>query len=111
MLETMVAMMVLSLVATSAVAGLSGARTLGAGIEAHSIAENIGRNQMEYVFSLPFQEPTSVYPSIADLRPGYGVSAVAEEFIPGDSNIEKLVVTVTGQGRNILVLETLRARE
>jgi hypothetical protein len=65
---------------------------------------------MEYIFSLPFQAPPSSYPSVT-VPAGYGVTAVGQQYVPGDVDIEKLVVVVNQGARELLVLETLRTRE
>jgi hypothetical protein len=41
---------------------------------------------------------------------GYTVSAVAEEYIVGDPNVAKIIVTASRGGDDVLTLETLRAK-
>jgi len=110
MLETVIAVAVLGLVGTAVLAGLSTTQSSGAKTEGQSVAENIARNQMEHIFALPFQDPPSTY-SVVATPAGYGVTAQALQYVPGDVNIEKLVVTVTRGAQELLVLETLRTRE
>lgn len=87
--------------------GLSTSHTASAVTKEQSLAENIARNQMEYVFSLPYSAPTSTYPSVA-APAGYTVTALAGEYIVGDPNIEKVMVTVQHSGVTVLTLESLR---
>ena len=61
LLETVIAVMVFSMVGTAVMAGLNTAYMSGTKIEAQSAAENIARNQMESVFSLPYQAPGSTH--------------------------------------------------
>ena len=110
MVETVVAVIAFSLVGSAVLVGLSTAHSSASRTDRQSIGENVGRNQMEYIFSLPYQSPPHTYPSVS-APPGYMVTAAAEEFVMGDPNIEKLNVTVSRDGGNILVLETLRARD
>ena len=110
MLEMVVAVMVYTLVGSAVMAGLSTTYLSGARTEDQSVAESLGRSQMEYVFSLPYQDPVSTYPSIAP-PPGYGVSALAEEYLAGIATVERVVVTVSHDGSDILVMETLRTKE
>ncbi|MBF8268044.1 MAG: hypothetical protein HW388_1552 [Dehalococcoidia bacterium] len=110
MMEMVVAVMVYTLVGSAVLAGLSATYISGARSRDQSVAESLGRSQMEYVFSLPYQDPVSTYPSIAP-PPGYGVSALAEEYLSSIATIEKVVVTVSHDGSDILVLETLRTKE
>ena len=66
---------------------------------------------MEYVFSLPYQNHLSApYPTIV-APSGYSVTVVTKEFKVGDTDIEKIIVNVLRGSKNILLLETLRARE
>lgn len=109
LMETVMAVMAFTLVGTAALVGLSTTQISGAKTEDQSIAENLARNQMEHVFSLPYQDPPSSYPSVA-APPGYSVATAATEFVAGDVRIEKIVVTVTHGGQGVLTLETLRAK-
>ncbi len=108
MLEAFIAVLTFSMVGMAVLVGLQTVHTSGFRTETQSTAENIARNQMEYVFSLPYQEPPSSYPTIS-VPQGYVVTCEAEEYVLGDPNLEKVVVTVTFSGREELVLETLRS--
>ena len=57
MLETVVAVVIFTLVGTAVLAALSTAHTSGARTESQSIAENLARNQMEDAFCRAYQEP------------------------------------------------------
>lgn len=109
LIETVVAVLVFSLVGTAVLSGLSTTHISGAKTERQSVAENIVRNQLEHMFSRPYQEPPSSYPTIT-VPEGYGVTCTAEEYVLGDPDVEKVVVTVTFNGREVLVLETLRSK-
>ena len=108
--EAVVSITVFTLVGSGVLAAVSTTQIAGAQVERQSIGENIARNQMEQVFSLPYRDPPSTYPAIATSS-GYGVSAAAEEYVVGDPNIEKVVVRVTHESEEVLVLETMRAKE
>lgn len=109
LMETVIAVMVFALVGTAVLSGVSTAHTSGATTERQSTAENIARNQMEYAFSLPYQNWPSSYPTIG-VPQGYAVTCQAEEYVLGDLNIEKVIVTVTFDSTQQLVLETLRTK-
>ena len=111
MLEVVVALLVFGSIGSAILFGVSTVQTSGSKTEVQSVAENLARNQMEYLYSLAYQGSTSTYPSITALPPGYGVTAESRTFIEGDSNIEKIVVTVSRGGRDILVLESLRTKD
>ena len=113
LLETIVAVTVFSMVGTAVLAGLSTAYTSGARVETQSVAENIARNQMESVFSQPYRSPSQTpYPTIG-VPTGYGVSVSAEDVNPAapDPDIERVIVTVSRDGQDILVLTSLAFNE
>ena len=110
LLEAVIGVTLLTLIGAAVLGGLSTAHFSGARTEYQSTAENVARNQMEYALTLPYQPPPYNYPTV-DPPAGYEVTAVAEEYVVADSNIEKVVVTVNHDGQQVLVLETLRARE
>lgn len=108
LLETAVAVLVFGIVGTAVMVGIRAAHSSGELIENRATAEVIARNQMENVFNQAYLPPPASYPSII-VAPMYTVSANASEYVSGDTNIEKLTVLVTYDGRNLLALETLRA--
>lgn len=110
LVEVLAAVALFGIVGSAVATGLSTSQ-LSAGVTEHqSVAESVARRQMEYVFSLPYQEPPSTYPSV-DAPPGFSVTAEAEEYVVGDLTIEKVVVTVSRDGQGILALESLRTKE
>ena len=110
-LEAAVAILVFGSIGTAILIGVSTVQNSGSRTENHSVAENLVRNQMEHIFSLPYQGPTSTYPSITGVPSGYSVTNEAQTFVAGDTNIAKIVVTVIWGSRDIIVLETLRSKE
>ncbi len=109
MLEAVIMVLVLSLIGTVVLSGLSTIHISGASTERQSTAENIARNQMEYIASLEYQGPPYSYPTVL-VPAGYAVTSEAEEHVVGDTNTEKIVVTVSLDGTQQLVLETLRTK-
>ena len=114
-IETILVVMIFSVVGTAVLSGISGTHSSGARTERQGFAENIARNQIEYIFTLPYQEPPSTYPSI-DLSgqdyAGYAVTgqAIVDPNAGGNPNIERVVVEVLFGGEEILSLETLRTK-
>ena len=124
LLETVIALTIFAALGTALLMGVRAAHTSGDLIERNSIAENLARNQMEYVFGQAYLSPPATYVSIADavdvgytVEPGFSVTAQALAFTGGDptivndTNIEKVLVTVSEGDQSILSLETLRANE
>ena len=111
MAETIIAISILGIVGTAVAASLSTARASGTTVEEAAIAENIARNHLESVFATAYQTPPATYSALSGLDPGYASTAVAQEHVAGDTRIEKIIVTVTRDGSQILVIETLRTQE
>ena len=105
--EAVVSITVFTIVGSGVLAAVSTTQIAGAQVERQSIGENIARNQMEYIFSLPYQNPPSAYPTIV-APSGYSVTATAEEKEPSVVAIAKIVVTVSQDGQEVLIVETYR---
>ncbi len=113
LLETVVASMVFALVGVAVLSGLSTTYRTGARVNVHSTAENVARNQMEFVFSQTYEEPGSTpYPTYSTVPANYSVSTSATEVDPlaPDTEIERVNVAVTYDGQVIVSLSTLRFR-
>ena len=112
LLETLIAVTVMMSVASAAMVGLSATQRTRVSLERQAMAENILRNQMEYIFSFPYQTTTVQYQAIT-VPSGYQVSNVqqVEELVAGNSDLQKITVTVSYNGSELLVLETYRTNE
>ncbi len=124
LLDTVMAVTIFAALGTALMVGIRTANISSGVVEDHSIAERLGRNQMEYVFTQPYLAPPAAYPSIQGasdftytVESGLTVVANALVYSEGDptivtdTNIEKVVVTVSDATRDILVLETLRTND
>jgi len=108
-METVIAIFIFSTVGTAVLTGLSTGMSSGQKTEVQSNFENIARSQMEDTFNQTYQSPPFTYPSISPAA-GYTVTSVAEEYVVGDPNIEKITVTVTYNGSPNYLLEALRTK-
>ena len=92
LLETVVAVMVFGLVGTAVMGGLGTVNISGAKTESQSIAENIARNQMEYLFSQPYREPQQTPHPTISVPTGYSVSTTLDfaDTVNPDPEIEKM---------------------
>ena len=92
--------------------GLSATQRVRVDLERQAMTENILRNQMEYIFSFPYQTTSAQYQAIT-VPSGYQVSNVqqVEELVAGNSDLQKITVTVSYNGSELLVLETYRTNE
>ena len=119
LMETVIALAIFSSAGTAVLLGVSAAHTSSDRVSASAVAENLARNQMEYVLSQTYVAAPGNYASIADdlslninIPSGFIVTAAAQTYLADDGfsgSIEKVVVTVTRNGRSILVLESLRS--
>ncbi len=110
MLDAVIAMLTFSMVGFAVMGGLSTTQLSSSAVEGQSLAENLARNQLELAFTLPYISPPTTYPTVS-VPAGYGITAVAEEYVSGDANLQKIVVTVNRDGATVLVMETLRVTQ
>ena len=118
LIEVVVALAIFSSAGTAVLLGVSAAHISSDRVNASAIAENLARNQMEYVNSQSYVAAPGSYTSIANdsslnivIPTGFAVTAAAQTYLTDDGltgSIEKVVVTVTRDGQSILVLESLR---
>jgi type II secretory pathway pseudopilin PulG len=108
LLDSIIAIFIFTIVGTAVVAGLGTTHRSGFQTERQSVAENIARNQMESVFSQPYQPPPFTCTPIT-VPAGYTVTCRAETYVIGDTNIEKIVVTVLFNNTVVLTLQALRS--
>ena len=107
LMETVIALAMFSSAGTAVLLGVGAAHTSSDRVGASAIAENLARNQMEYVYTLPYVAPSGAYASVADdvdlnlsIPSGFAVSAATESYVSDSytGSIEKVVVTVTRDG-------------
>ena len=107
--------LLMEVVITLSVFGLVGTAALGAVqtssigkrlFDEQSTAENVVRNQIEYVLEQDYKPPGETYLTIT---PSSGYSVTAETFdYNGDPNIEIVRFTVNHQGQPVKVFEIIR---
>jgi hypothetical protein len=109
-IEALVAITVFTLLGTAVLTGVSTTLIAAGGIDERATAENAARNQMETILASPYVEPPATVTPIAAPE-GYALAAAIEEYIPGATNIALIVVTVTRNGEQVLVIESLRLKD
>ena len=103
--ESLVAVAILGTVVVMLIGGLTtGSITININQE-DIIAENLGRTQMEYTKSLPYNTAPYTYQSITDVPDGYSVTAEASSISDRDNNIQRITVTVNYRNKRAYVLE------
>ena len=113
LLETVVASIVFAMVGTAVLSGLSTMYASGNLTEAQSMAENLARNQMEFLFSQPYREPQQAnYPTISGVPTDYSVTTTVEyaSISLPDPEVAMIAVTARHLGQNTLTLKSLRGR-
>ena len=111
LLEAIVGVTVLITVAGSTLVGLSASQRVRVTLDRQAFAENLVRNQMEYIISLSYHTSTNAYPTITSTPSGYSVLAAQELVDASDDDLQKISVTVTHEGESILVVDTLRSND
>ena len=113
MLEAIVGITIFAVVGAAVLGGVSTTRRTGAAIERQGVAETIARNQIENLFSQPYRPPGTSYATSTSsvvLPPGFNVTLTTQEVVVSDTNVEKIIVTVTHEGKTVLTVETMRSR-
>ena len=107
LIEVLLGLFLLAMVVCSLMVGLSTTSISSGIVQVQATADNLARNQIEYVKDLPYQVAPTSYPTLAPPS-GYAVSAQAVS-VPGTADqVQKLVVTVTSGGETVLVLEGMK---
>ena len=109
LLESLVAVVIFSVIGTAALSGLTTTYSSGDATERHATAENIVRNQIDFALSQPYQDPPFTCPLVS-VPARYGVTCTGEEYVVSDTNVARLLVTVTFDGSQELAVETLRVK-
>lgn len=113
LIETVVAISLMTVVGTAVLSGLSTTHISGAKTERQSIAENIARNQMAAIFSASYEVNGDSYAPVAlpASQSLYSVTAVSAEVdsLNPDPCIQRLIVNVRFQGQLIMDLESIKS--
>ncbi len=110
LVETLVATAILAVAVVMLASAFStGSVALRKG-ETRITAENLARNQLEYIKSLLYLPAPASYAIISPLPAGYSVSAQATAVSGRDSNIQKITVEVYRGGKSILTMEDFKLK-
>lgn len=108
LVETLVALAIVG----GAIAMFAGSLSTGARanrvVYEQVTAENVARSQIEYIQSQPYSPVPASYDILSDVPDGFAV-ATDVSAVPGrDANIQKVSVTISRGGKDILTLEALK---
>lgn len=107
--EALVAVGVFTLLGTAVMTGVSATSAAAEGIQASATADTLASNQMSEILAASYQDPPCTFSTIA-APAGYTIAADGYQYIPGDVNIEKIVVSVSRSGTTLTTLESLRLK-
>jgi len=105
LVETLIAVGILGLALTVLLAAVSAGSLAVSRTEERVAAENLARSQLEYTKSQDFLAPPASYATVPPSPGGYGVAVEAVSIPDTNSSIEKITVTVSRGGRELLVVE------
>ena len=104
-MEALIAVGILGLALTALLSALSTGSMAISRTEERVAAENLARSQLEYTKSQPYQALPVSYATVTPYPDDYAVAVTADVAPGGDSSIEKITVTVTRNGEELLVAE------
>jgi type II secretory pathway pseudopilin PulG len=110
LVDSVIAMAVFVVAGSAVLSGVSTVQRSGAVTESQAIAERVARNQMESILSQAYLAPPASF-SAVPAPVGFSVTASGQEYVVGDTDIEKVSVSVSQGGTTVLVIETLRTRD
>ncbi|MBM3939994.1 MAG: type II secretion system protein [SAR202 cluster bacterium] len=109
--ETVLVVAVFTMLGTAVLTGMQTSLVSKNRFEAHSVTENLIRNQMAYVLEQPYVLPGGSYAVVA-APAGYTVTVEAVQFDanPGVTDISRVEVSVYRDGVPQRTVETVRAQ-
>jgi Tfp pilus assembly protein PilV len=106
--EALIAVGILGLALTALLSAVSTGSMAVSRTEERVTAENLARSQLEYIKSQPYQPLPASYATVTPSPDDYAVAVTTDAVPGGDGSIEKIVVTVTRNGKELLVVEDYR---
>jgi hypothetical protein len=107
--EALAAVSVFTLLGTAVMTSMSATGAASESIRVSATADTLASNQIQEILSNPYVDPPFTFTTITPPA-GYSLTAEAQEFVPGDPNISKIVVTVSYGADVARTLETLRLK-
>ena len=104
LVESLAAVAILGVAVVAFVAALStGSLAVREG-DQEAVAQSLARTQLEYVKSYTYDPEATTYPAV-DTPEGYTVSVEVSSIPDTDTDIQKITVTISRDGDDILIVE------
>ena len=104
LVESVVAVGVLAVAASAFVIALSTGSIGVRELEQDMVAQRLVRTQLEYVEGYLYDAEATSYPTV-DTPDGYAVSVEVDAVIEGDTGVQRITVTVSREGEDLLTVE------
>jgi hypothetical protein len=105
--EALASVTVFTLLGTAVMTSVSATGAASESIRVSATADTLASNQIQEILAVTYVDPPFTFATITPPA-GYSLTAVAEQFVPGDTNIAKIIVTVSYGAEVVATLETLR---
>ncbi len=104
LVETLVAVAILGVAVVALVLGLStGSITVREGNQ-ELVAQSLAQTQLEYVKNYPYDPAATTYPTV-NTPEGYSIGVEAGSIPDADTDIQRIMVTISRDGEAILTVE------
>lgn len=102
LVETLVSVAIIGIITVTFVVGLGTGSKLLAIVDEKQTAKNLAQSQMEYVLNQTYAPSYTLAPIPSEYT-GYSVAITAENITSRDTDIQRIKLTVSHQGRTILL--------
>jgi len=104
LVESLAAVAILGVVTVAFVVALSAGSIAVRESSQEVVTQRLARTQLEYVKGYPYDPEATTYPAV-DAPEGYTVSVEVASIPDTDTDIQKITVTVSREGEDVLTVE------
>ena len=109
LIEVVIALLLLGIIGVALLSGLATASIALVIADERATAESLARSQMEYVKSIDYVNEATSYPAASipqeHIDTGYSATITALPLHNPDDGIQKITVTISHNGKEIITLE------
>jgi type II secretory pathway pseudopilin PulG len=107
LVESLAAVAILGATVVTFVIALSAGSIAVRESDQEAVAQSLVRSQLEYIKNYPYNPAATTYPKIAEAE-GYGISVEVSPVPDTDTSIQKVTVTISRDGEEILTVENYK---